>query len=815
MSRSRLDRSRAARRAVLRWAYRLVRRDWRQYTVIVALLTVAVAASTLLATAAYNIAPAADDAEFGDARQALFFDGDIDAGDIRDWIAAGVDAFGRVDPVGHRTVGVPGTTRSVDYRAQAIDGPYSSPMLTLRDGRAPSGEGEAAVTDGVASMLSLTIGDTIDIDGTARAVVGLVENPNNLDDEFVLIPPAEVAGSDSVTMLIDASESDVQRFGNEVGAIRLAERTTAPEDVLAGVLSLLAGTIVLLLVALIASASFTVIARRRLSQYGMLSAIGGSERHIRLTVLASGALTGAVAAVVGGVAGIAGWLMFSPAMEPLVDHRVHTSNIPWWLVSAGMLLAIGAATGAAWWPARTMSRIPTVAALSGRTPLQARPHRSALLAGVLVAAGVACLRVGSAFQDGGPSALQTVLLVLGTLAVLTGVLMLCPVVIKGMGRVASALPVSGRLALRDLSRHQARSSAALAAIGLALGIPSIIVASVAAGENASPLGNLSSSQILVHTLEFDGPFAPEPALIESAEGGVDEIAAALGSVSVVPLDTFRDPATPRDPKSGEVPALSLVRRVSDGWMYIGTVYAATPALLTALGLEPADVGGVEVVTSATGDLYLFGVGGVGDPTQRAREPLTSTGTLPETYTSLPRALLDPAEAGRRGLDVVPTGRWLIEASRSLDRADLDRAREIATRLGLRIETRDDNSDLRMIRRVSGLTGMLLALGVLAATLGLTRGESANDLRTLTATGARRSTRRGITAVTAGALAGVGAILGIVSAYIGLTAARVDHLTPLPWNDLAIIAVGTPLLATLGAWIVAGGEPASIARRPLD
>jgi len=37
-------------------------------------------------------------------------------------------------------------------------------------------------------------------------------------------------------------------------------------------------------------------------------------------------------------------------------------------VLSAMLLAVLAATAAAWWPARTMSRIPTVMALAGRTP---------------------------------------------------------------------------------------------------------------------------------------------------------------------------------------------------------------------------------------------------------------------------------------------------------------------------------------------------------------------------------------------------------------------------------------------------------------
>jgi putative ABC transport system permease protein len=178
-------------------------------------------------------------------------------------------------------------------------------------------------------------------------------------------------------------------------------------------------------------------------------------------------------------------------------------------------------------------------------------------------------------------------------------------------------------------------------------------------------------------------------------------------------------------------------------------------------------------------------------------------------------LLDPAQAGQRGLDVVPSGLWLIESSRPVDKADLDNAREIAALHGFRIETRDDRSNLRMTRLAAGLAGMVLALGVLAATLGLIRGESANDVRTLTAAGARPSTRRGIAAVTAGTLAAVGAVLGIVSAYIGLVAAGVDHLMPIPWADLAIIAVATPLLATVVAWMVGGKEPPAIARRPLD
>ena len=111
--------------------------------------------------------------------------------------------------------------------------------------------------------------------------------------------------------------------------------------------------------------------------------------------------------------------------------------------------------------------------------------------------------------------------------------------------------------------------------------------------------------------------------------------------------------------------------------------------------------------------------------------------------------------------------------------------------------------------------MLLALAILAMTIGLIRGESMGELRTLTATGATRSTRRAITAVTAAALAALGALLGMAGAYVGLAAARLSHLLPLPFAALTVVVIGTPLVAGGAGWVFAGREPAAIARRPLD
>jgi putative ABC transport system permease protein len=112
----------------------------------------------------------------------------------------------------------------------------------------------------------------------------------------------------------------------------------------------------------------------------------------------------------------------------------------------------------------------------------------------------------------------------------------------------------------------------------------------------------------------------------------------------------------------------------------------------------------------------------------------------------------------------------------------------------------------------------VALGVLAMTVGLIRSEVAADLRTLTAVGAGSGMRRRLTAATAGALALLGVILGVAAAYLALVGAylgNLDALTHVPVLDLAVTAVGVPLLAFGAGWLLAGRQPPAIGRTALD
>jgi putative ABC transport system permease protein len=104
------------------------------------------------------------------------------------------------------------------------------------------------------------------------------------------------------------------------------------------------------------------------------------------------------------------------------------------------------------------------------------------------------------------------------------------------------------------------------------------------------------------------------------------------------------------------------------------------------------------------------------------------------------------------------------------------------------------------------------------TVGLIRGEAAGELRTLTATGATSGTRRTLTAVTSGALALLGVLLGAAGAYLALIAGYNDDLGALgrvPVAHLAVTLIGLPLTAAAVGWLLAGREPSTLARQPLE
>jgi putative ABC transport system permease protein len=829
----------AARRAVVRWAWRMFRREWRQQVLVVALLTVAVATAIGSITLVYNTSPAFD-GEFGSASGLLRFDGS-DPQALEAALESAGESFGTTDVIGHRKVPVPGGIETVDFRSQDTDGPYGGDLLALRRGSYPAGPGQVALTESVAELLNVELGATLDLDGRRRTVVGIVENPLDLSDEFALVSPSSTVAPQNVTVLVNASEQELRAFADSLetensrsglrGLGIRGEIEAADSFALFSVAS-----VFLLLASLVAAAGFAVVAQRRLRQLGMLAAIGATPKHLRLVLLTNGAVVGVIAAILGMVAGGALWVAFAPTLESTMGHRIDRLSLPWTLLAMVVILAILAATAAAWWPGRTVARLPTLLALSGRPP-QPRPTRhSAIAAAALIAVGIGCLALSD--RDRVP------LIIAGIVATILGTLLLGPLAIRIFSGAAGHAPIGTRLALRDLARYQARSGAALAAITLALGIAAAVTVTAAAQEKeeddrmAAELPNLSDSQIRVYTgPTHEAELIPlplqTPTQLARSAARVRQIAAGLGEASVIPLRKAYQPGDPPIVTFEGDSALVAVRFSKQtepkSWTAGSGLYVATPAVLRYLGIDPANIDPsadfLADATVPTGEFVILDIraGSRGRPRESAIENVQridslevfgaaegDTGRVPSSFVTL-------NGLRRHGWEQVPNG-WLIESSRPLTSEQIATARELAAEAGIEIEIQNERTSLATPIAIATAAGALLALAILAMTVGLIRSESAADLRTLTATGATGRTRRTLTSATAGALALLGALLGVAGAYLALAATFHDdlgYLGRIPFVPLLVIVVGIPLTAAAAGWLLAGRQPPAIARQAIE
>jgi putative ABC transport system permease protein len=801
----------AARRAVTRWAWRLLRREWRQQVLVLALLALAVASAAFSVPAAYNMA-SLPGPQFGSANHLLQFAGSGQE-TLRADIAAARQAFGTIQVISRRFVPIPGSAQTVEYRAESPHGPYSGPMLALIQGHYPVGAGQVAVTSQLAESLRLRIGSALSLDGRHRAVSGIVENPGDLNDQFALVTPSSAGPPQTVTVLLDAGAARFSAFRASFrGPLAWQARGPSTQGAVAGIaLALVA--VLLLLVSLVAAAGFAVIAARRQRQLGMLAAVGATRKQLRMVMVASGALLGVIAAVAGTIAGLALWLAVASHLQSFAGHRIDRFAIAWGLVALGMVMAVATATGAAWWPARVAARLPVTLALSARPPRPKPAHRPALLAGLLIVAGVACLALAD--QSRAP------LIITGALAMALGISFISPLAIRALGAASRRTPVAMRLALRDLARHQARSGAALAAISLAAGITVAIIISSAADKSAANAGNLPDTQIAAW---IGQPGAADslvpsrtPVQLAVLGAAVHQIAHALHHATVITLDMPVNPADKPQPGSpAGQPVAQLGAPLNPAAGRGGTyrsipLYVATPALLRYLGISPAAITpATDILTTQAGPLVLSTKTTFANVAhvQRIEAP---------GYTSEPTSLMTPAGLHRHHWTQTQSG-WLIGSSQPVTAAQLAAAREVAAKVGLVIEARNTQASLATISAAATAAGALLALGVLAMTVGLIRAEAAGDLRTLTAVGATSTTRRALTATTAGTLALLGALTGAAGAYLALAAAHSSHpaaLGHVPVLYLTITIVGVPAAAALAGWILAGRKPPAIARRVLE
>jgi putative ABC transport system permease protein len=813
-------------------------REWRRQALILALLSVAVAATIVGLGLASNAAQLGANQSFGTANTIISVPGS--SSDLTADIAAAQQRFGTIDVVAYQTIPVPGSVSTIDLQAENPHGPYGNVTLRLDSGRYPIGSDQVAVTSGVAQTFGLRIGSVWREDTRTLRVVGLVENPLALQDPFALVAPGQANPPSSVSILVDASQQSLQSFQFPDGSpVSVESRGTSNKAVNEAVVLVL-GTIGLLFVGLLAVAGFAVMAQRRMRALGMLTSLGATDRHVRLVMLANGAAIGVTSAAVGAVGGLAVWLAVAPSLQSAVERRIDRFNLPWWAIAAALVLAVVTAIAAAWWPARAVSRIPVISALSGRPPRPQPARRFAAAGGFLLAAGLVLLAFGDQRRTG--------FIIGGAVTTVVGLLLIAPLAIQAVAGAAGRTPISVRLALRDLARYQARSGAALGAATLAVGIAATIAISAAAAQKPAAVPNLPANQLILYIGPGGSPGDPTPILSstqqQAAQAGVNRLAAALHAQSPLPIEAAYNPLSAAQPAQagqagqpgGELTAsLAQVTNLGPNRQSVNPtvqLYVATPALLARYGIDAGAVDpAADIITSRAGlaALQVFlpvmqsgpsGSGPAGSPRRQSAASLHPDiqviHQLPAD-TSEPNALLTQHGLATLGLQALPAG-WLLQTAHPVTADQIRTAQTMAAAVGLSVETQSAPKSLASLRNWSTAAGILVALGVLAMTVGLIRSETANDLRTLTATGASSTSRRSITGATAGTLALLGALLGTAGAYAALLVWHRSNLDPLgniPIVNLVIILAALPLIATAGGWLLAGREPAVIAHQPLE
>jgi len=811
-----------ARRAVTRWAWRLLRREWRQQLLVLGLITVAVAVTTVGVGVSTNT-PLSPYVGFGNAQDLATFSGN--SASTTAMIASWHQRFGAVDVIDNETVTVPGSIDTFDVRAQNPNGPYGKPLLSLVSGHFPTKASEVAVTSGVASDFNLKVGSDWREGGVTRKVVGIVQNPKNFLDEFSLVMPGQVTSPTQVTVLFDARNGGKSSLGSNV----ITPASVAQGNVLnPETISIVLVTMAMLLIALVAIAGFTVIAQRRLRSIGMLGALGATDEHIAWVVRANGAFVGLVGAVVGFIVGFAAWLAYRPILESNAHHVVGVFQLPWIVIIVAVVLAVAAAFFASSRPARAMKRISIVSALAGRPATPKPLHRSAVPGIVLAVVAFFLLGAAGASAGNGGGVGEAAL---ALVALTVSVVLLSPFLLTVLDRFSRRAPLAIRMAMRDLARYRARSGSALGAISVGVLIAMVVIIASAARygnvlDYAGP--NVSSTQLVIYTSY--GPYGPRgpgnvsaggaastsaPALEKSARA----IATDLGSRQMVTLETTG----------------ATLQHAAPGRSFSGPLYVATPQLLAAFGIKAATVEPTaDVLTMRPGfssltnmqvvyGNYFAGVGKGGpDSSNTAAWPCPTSDCLanPSTQeisalpagTSAPNTVITEYAVHRLGLTPITSG-WLVETTKPFSAAQLTGARATAAEAGLSIESKSSIPTSATIVDWATLVGILLALGILAMTIGLIRSETAGDLRILAATGASSRTRRNLTAATAGALALVGAVVGTAAAYIAMIGFSrtnaldgIGSLASVPVANLLTILVAMPLVAAMVGWIAAWREP---------
>jgi putative ABC transport system permease protein len=687
-----------------------------------------------------------------------------------------------------------GLARPVAFGLDLRD-PAAAGLFHLESGRLPRAEGEVVVSERLAgrgfpvgSVLTLDAGPRLDVVGiaestTTRGLSTMVGPVGPLTSAALADPEVAerawlVAGPGGV------SWSEVRAL-NAHGMYALsrqvvqspprASEVTLPDysggrlgsDQLA-VIGLVAA-MALLEVVLLAGPAFAVGARRQQRALALMAAGGGEPPHLRRVVLASGVVLGTAAAIAGAAAGVGVAWLARPLVQLASDTRLGPFDVSVRDVVGIAVCGLLSAVLAALLPALLAARSDVVAVLAGRRG-ETRPARWSPAIGVLLlCAGVAGSAYGASRPAGGevPIALSAVVAVVGTVLV-------TPLVLGLLGRLARWLPLPARFAVRDAARHRSRTAPAVAA-----------VAATVAGVVALGVGGSSDA---AQNRALYTPSAPLGAGVVQAFGAAPTDWTAVARAVRQQLPGARTTPVMGVPEGGDV---IFQIRPPDGSRPVYGSYSHNlgagilvgPAALRGLGLSAADATRARHAL-ATGDVVVLG-GGTGQreadvtlvgervPADGGEATQIGSWTLHAAVARVPgsfqpAAAVVPANVAREAQMPVRQTALLVDGTTISSSAE-DAIDEVVGGLddnaSLYVERGYHDDATRIVLLVLVTIGAVLVLGGTLTATFLALSDARPDFATMGAVGAEPRTRRLVAASYAGVIGLVGALLGAAVGFV--------------------------------------------------
>jgi putative ABC transport system permease protein len=751
-------------------------------------------------------------------------------------------------PDGSRFVTVrSGPDALVDERGQlssvrVSDRPWDEPLLegtgTLLEGRAPVRPGEAVLNRAALDAANAAVGDAVELfligrvevvgrfrDETssgplAVTVEGPAQHPDAETQVFVDVPAGR-PGPDVTALRAIGGGSWRSDAGDDPFG-RLADEVRNKVSTAYAVVG-----VVLVVMAIVASAAFAVGARRQIHTLGLLSASGAPPAALRRAVLLQGTVTGAVASALGAALGLIGAAVAVPLLEDAMDRTLPALRVHPLDVAVPIALGIAAATAAAWMPARSAGRVPVLAALAGRRPNGRVPAGLPLAGAGAVGAGAAALALWSRLDEP-PWGVG----VAAALVVLFGGTALAPWVVSHTEPLARRLRGGARVAARSLARHRLRSGAVVAAIMAPAGL-TIVASSAAltldarerATQSASGAYDLADNEVLVThrgapSEEVARVVAEVRGVLPGAEESPVRIAVtrgAGGQAGALSIEIT-------DYTTGVAPSVTTARIVVVGSADRLRRLGAPDATIDAFNAGKAIVFGL---VDADATLTLNDGTGPGRPLDRAdvaADPLTRVargdqvamvspetaerwGAVPVDYGTLFRAAADLTEAQARAIRAATGGdpdEWLRQYLTNPDRTFSD----IYADIGLHDGGAGGGAGNLTWAAAGG--SLLFTLLVVVIALALDATESADERALLAAIGAPPKIRRSIVAWQAFLLPALAAVVavpaGLLVAYAVVSVRREldgparDVAVQVPWGAMALVLLVVPLATAALTWV---------------